>query len=812
MSMFLLVPLQKISVSPTYRNYFRRKHRTKYYYLVTFYITCLLTIMFIVENFIFVATFYYNVLTSQQGMNDILVVTAFSLSFAPTGFFVWLYGKYCAVLYPLDNSNHPPDIIDTNSVPLKSSAFGTSTNTYGNSAMTHVHSYMGLETVTEDKEINYTHKKDEYINISNLLNSGKYMKSPIESPSQKHQEQKYESPLPILVESQKRSQSESNILPKRSYQHMEKSHSINECNSIKRIEKCLALCNDSAITFHKLYRDRITDILNDYHHIIHDHRDEYDDIYPKMRFCDATSCTILNAISCDGHTEIIYSIHMYMMHSYDLGYRRQLRLTNRTLNNTKIRKDFDRYKTNNDSFEIKDNLDDTVENTGRYAFGVRYFYWDKYKGNMMYVQKDKQTLKEEIVENYLDKDEYDSIYQRGTYLITTNIAKKIVAFKSKYDIIKDEPMHMSNIMVVYMYCQFDELCTDFSKTFRPILKNESLNSMKNRNAKYWWMSKILRETVEYYGSKMKDSKITKYYHGTSNLTFDLFVVKAKGPVSTTISIDAAKQFTKRIADQGILVEFAPYSPNLTAFNCSWFSPYPAEEERLFFGGNGLLQIQNLTLLTDEGKEEEFKKYIKSIRRFHCFVRGSELNIVYDENDQDIDDVKEHLTSTYNNITTETDKLIILALMDQYLNNKNNGYPQYVNRIFQKFCQRRAAVFIDTETLHSIYEPFTNIFGLENKNLIKLDKIVELFPQCRNVTINNITEFIGQPFMNDVKKIVNRINTHEKSQMKCITLSKVRLIQSSVSFKQSGWKTEIKSPNTLFVNNTLTDLKILRIDA
>ena len=48
---------------------------------------------------------------------------------------------------------------------------------------------------------------------------------------------------------------------------------------------------------------------------------------------------------------------------------------------------------------------------------------------------------------------------------------------------------------------------------------EFLQSLKQRNAEFWWFSKLLRETVECFGTEVEESSIAKFYHGTSMMVF-----------------------------------------------------------------------------------------------------------------------------------------------------------------------------------------------------------------------------------------------------------------------------------------------------
>eukprot|EP01083_Nonionella_stella_P096306 270670_1 len=110
-SMLLLVPLQKVAISPTYRDYFRRKNRIRY--LVTFHMICLLCIVFIVQKFILILSFYFEIITDERNMKNAAFATSFALSFASIGFHIWLFGKYSGILYPVVPKIGSPGDIDS---------------------------------------------------------------------------------------------------------------------------------------------------------------------------------------------------------------------------------------------------------------------------------------------------------------------------------------------------------------------------------------------------------------------------------------------------------------------------------------------------------------------------------------------------------------------------------------------------------------------------------------------------------------------------------------------------------------------------
>ena len=54
-------------------------------------------------------------------------------------------------------------------------------------------------------------------------------------------------------------------------------------------------------------------------------------------------------------------------------------------------------------------------------------------------------------------------------------------------------------MNIILYCDFTGLCTSFGESFRKLYPLEPIKNVINRNKKYWFLTKYLRECVEIYG-------------------------------------------------------------------------------------------------------------------------------------------------------------------------------------------------------------------------------------------------------------------------------------------------------------------------
>ena len=231
-----------------------------------------------------------------------------------------------------------------------------------------------------------------------------------------------------------------------------------------------------------------------------------------------------------------------------------------------------------------------------------------YSVSDLYIKQGKyDNFKDEILE-YSDGKNGDitmEIYKNKILLKAQEFmeTKRVKNIKAKqtdplamryYDIASGAVLPSSHIMGLILYCDFTGLCTSFSSTFRRLYPLESLKGVKQRNKMYWWMSKILRETVEIYGDDRWDEP-GPFYCGMSFLmVMPSFSIRLNGPTSTTKQIEISMNFAK---NEGIIIQL---NNEHTAggyyqrfFNVSWLSAFKEEDERMTFGGSFQLQIQSI---------------------------------------------------------------------------------------------------------------------------------------------------------------------------------------------------------------------------
>merc|ERR1712228_902760 len=154
-----------------------------------------------------------------------------------------------------------------------------------------------------------------------------------------------------------------------------------------------------------------------------------------------------------------------------------------------------------------------------------------------------------------------------------------------------------NLIAIILYTDYSAHCSEFSASFRRLSPFEHLEVTKKRNAMFWWMAKTLRETVELFGQcrcgDMNDNEDTfinqqygPFYCGVNKpMIIPSFNIRLNAPTSTTMQIEVALKFGGR---NGTIIQLNNDShgkyDNLRAFNVSFISRYPSEDERLFIGG------------------------------------------------------------------------------------------------------------------------------------------------------------------------------------------------------------------------------------
>ena len=147
-----------------------------------------------------------------------------------------------------------------------------------------------------------------------------------------------------------------------------------------------------------------------------------------------------------------------------------------------------------------------------FSCGHSFFYWPKYqkeygniqygsyKGSELFIKKGKyNSLKDEILSN-IDNEINDikkwneNVVLKANEFINTKRVKSM--YVDNYDMVRARSkITIEHIQAIILYTDFSLLSYSFTKAFRKESETEELNSIKNRNAKYYWFSKLLIEVI-----------------------------------------------------------------------------------------------------------------------------------------------------------------------------------------------------------------------------------------------------------------------------------------------------------------------------
>merc|ERR1712228_883176 len=139
---------------------------------------------------------------------------------------------------------------------------------------------------------------------------------------------------------------------------------------------------------------------------------------------------------------------------------------------------------------------------------------------------------------------------------------------------------IQHLMALLFYTNFSHQQCEFTATFLRIYWNETDESLKCRHSQFHFWGKLLRETVECFGTAMEYVPERIFYHGISqSMLFESTSFHVYGPMSTTVEMSVALNF----AQKGMVIDIINTKIAIPLFDCSFWSEFTNENERLFIG-------------------------------------------------------------------------------------------------------------------------------------------------------------------------------------------------------------------------------------
>ena len=353
------------------------------------------------------------------------------------------------------------------------------------------------------------------------------------------------------------------------------------------------------------------------------------------------------------------------------------------------------------------------------------------------------SLKEEIIESgYVSMAQWTKLVElKGRMYWKTKKAKWLKHLRENDHKRRARPpeLMVEHLFVIILYCDFSDLCTAFSGTYRRKNVFESLKSMKSRHSEFAIFGRLLNEVVNGLPSTPRSEESKRGYcdlnpragsgpffcglKGVRNI--GSFAITLRGPCSTSTDKAVAVNF----ADSGGIVmklnNDTLLSKEVRPFDCSWISNYCEESERLWIQGEWPIRIVSIIIV------KSAKNYTNSMRALYLF--DAMISAVYQAGIR-----KEGDASDYQLIS----KLMQWTLSGGVVG--SSEIDEYIKKEWTLYLQNKKTIDLNLLYMNAHYKSMSKLvmFNVKkitdgvvegNDNMLRTEWI-SMFPNVWNVAI------------------------------------------------------------------------------
>eukprot|EP01084_Bolivina_argentea_P181735 313829_1 len=512
---------------------------------------------------------------------------------------------------------------------------------------------------------------------------------------------------------------------------------VNGCNHIKNLSIMMRKYTSGNLNIESVNIDKV---LDDYLHLFSHHKndDAFEYVYNLFGgFCDAKKCGIvsakckrkideikLNSISVDTivKKQIFDKIHCHYQHAYDIGFKLTKREKNILFHMT--HKEENEVPINNQItgiFEIlqkKHTLlscfrrrrfqfniemqNNNVTHDQKYHYGFEFEYEkehhdaDDYKNvdyYIGYIEAVFSSFKEEMISTGMLIQQFNNELKKAEKHFISNYCKIAAneGFNNKNSRFK---LQLHHVLAVMIYCNFDKLQFEFSKSYRKLHQNETKQSVSKRHQQFWYLGRYLRQSIQLFGIWSP----TALYHGTSKqlvIPID-FLNRIYIPWSTSSSVAVAIHFA---GENGIITEISGPTASNPCCSCAWLSDFPNEQEMLFVqNGVGL----HFTNIIDCRSGHEYWMILKAI------------------------DIVSGRWYSKSRINVSLQTLTLHLILNELGRTKFESLTPYAKKLFHQFRMTADFRRINWDKMKSIYAFLFELYCLKQFEWINMDFMSEFY--------------------------------------------------------------------------------------
>eukprot|EP01084_Bolivina_argentea_P302159 521507_1 len=511
-----------------------------------------------------------------------------------------------------------------------------------------------------------------------------------------------------------------------------------ECENFKQISPILKGWNHYNVDNDKYEKD-IYDILNNFHHLIcfHDNDTEFELIHKQTMKCNINKCMIfrrnyrdrletrndiekrkMHYNTNDNNAKSIYQIldkiHCYYHHSYDIGYRTNIKREQKhNLNEEKLQQTQYYYQQMRIITKFDQLSADPVYVAGAFSFGAKFQYnkrepiHDPTRVESTLVTGKYIHLQYELTNNAICRINIEQYYNEFN--------KATIHHRSWYNkCMNHSKLNKEQLLALLIYTNYDVLQSKFSETY--------WNNIE-KHTEFYHLGKVLQSVTEVtmFPPRNLDTnhdefqEKLKLYHGISKkLCFPAYnQCHIWTPLSTTTSFSVAANFTNH--NKGLVVELSIKNYQQEYYlSLTWLSDYPSEKEHLFIQSGRWLQMTNIIDVTTQ---EEYESILKATFIISRLLSPQKIN-------EDVD---------------QTTQVLVINIIYHYLAQKlphkyaSDKYEfktlnEYARQIINTFFElKRECVEIDCSYWLNKHKYMAEILFHEDRRWIKMEELNALFP-------------------------------------------------------------------------------------
>eukprot|EP01084_Bolivina_argentea_P210056 357668_1 len=463
--------------------------------------------------------------------------------------------------------------------------------------------------------------------------------------------------------------------------------------------------------------------------------------------------------------QILDKIHCYFKHSYDIGHRilnkdilidvdekinfddhdtinnnllinqETVKLMNIISTKHKLYRSVDgqdRSKKFNSHvstvYDINDSKQSEEMNDIMFDTGVMFKYMNNSQNinpsnkdsGYVYVKRKYSSLKQELLSNplvILSKAQFDSELNKAEIHFNSHHCKtlmKIHETQCQSSNSKPVKLKVHHVLTVMIYCNYDALQYEFSKTYRKTAENEDLQSISDRHRNFFHLGLFLKiiankfsyETSSYTGGNSNTMCFKTLYHGINKLL--MFPLESPGfthinvPLSTSSEWEVSVNFS---TVNGISVEISAGGWMASFFKCDWLSDYGNEKEHLFVQANRHMSFTNVTICQNG---IELKLIIQAARILWQFWDYNKIK--------------------YRQKISNECKSVTMSLIEHEMEIKVFvSLSVYARNLFHQFCIRKQGIKVDWDLITGNYQFLLKYFRLTQLEWISIEQFVKLYP-------------------------------------------------------------------------------------